>query len=246
MKLMKVPSIQQSPKWPVSDFTTAFDRTKTQYGAIVNKVASVLKIPKELIYGIIATESQGFMNATKRLQDMSKSSNWETDDYVGLMQIGKAPITDALLYLTKNGMYSYGNFKAPENVRNAVIPLIQKYIPEFNYNLSEAKTKALADKAFKAAKQYAEFNILIASLELWILMTMPRFSDDGVVRLDKVVAALNWGQNRSVFLEKAKPTVSDTVKLHKTIPVAETKNHIIKLMGVNGAYDLLFNKKYIV
>lgn len=245
---MPVPSINQYSPWPVADYRSAFDRIKANFGSFITTASNITNVPKELIYGKIAVESQGFMNAQRRILKVT-TANAENDSYVGLMQIGSNTVNDVLLYLSSGSYSDAKRWVAPQTLRTKAIPVIQKYLPEFNEKLSASRVKQLKNKAFLAAKTEPEFNILAGTLYFYILIANPKFADNQIIRLDKIVAAYNTGPNYRQYATN----ITDTAGLIKKLPaflstgkVPETRGHILKLMGVNGAYDLLINKKYTI
>lgn len=250
-KLQKMPSINQKSPFTVAEFRQKFDNCKFYKSQFV-AVANALRIPVWLLVGKAAVESGGtqFIR-TRGGSTLNRSLTLgfpENDAYVGLMQVGSIPCVAALQYVSDSGTYSTGRLlKAPKEMQTAVLPIIRKYVPKFDPKNSKS---AMANQAvaFNAAKNSSEFNILMGGLILAILLYNPRYNEDGTIRLDKITAAYNTGEGYKAY---DRP-YADTTALIAALPsflskgkVPETRGHILKLCGVDGAYDLLSNGKYV-
>lgn len=254
MKLQRVPTTNLESPFSIDQFRVFF-RNLSNYKTEFQNVANAVKIPVELLYGKAAIESSGLQFIKKGAKSMSERTAFlsngvvETDNYVGLMQVGKLPVLQALLYLSDEGAYASGRkFQAPEAMVQNVMPIIKKYLPKYSPS-SKGSAKANVNAAFEAAKTYPEFNILMGALVYWMLLSDPKFAQDGEIKLDKVVAAYNTGEGYSAYKKQFADTsalIAELPKFLSTGKVPETKGHILKLVGKNGAYDLLFNKKLSV
>ena len=253
LKLPRFPMTTTVSPFTTSEFKTFFS-DMAYYKKDFQNIANILRIPVELLYGKAAIESGGRQFVKTKGGSSGQRSITagfpETDNYVGLMQVGKAPVQQALQFYSKvEPVYSVGmKFKAPDDMRNAVLPIIKKYVPSYNPDV-KGSAAANVGTAFNAAANYPEFNILMGATILWMLMANPRYADNGVIKIDKLVSAYNTGEGYSAY----KQNYTDTAALISALPsflsagkVPETRNHILKLVGTNGAYDLLFNKKIIV
>jgi len=248
--LQKMPSTTLKSPWPKTEMVKNLANAKFYRNDFI-KVANALKIPVWVIAGKAAVESGGtqFVSSAKgsTLQRSLTKGFAENDNYVGLMQVGSLPCVSALQYISESGTYSTGRLlKAPIPMRDAVMPIIKKYLPKFD---PKAKNSAISNQksAFDAAKNFPEFNILMGGLIMCILLYNPRYNEDGVIRLDKISAAYNTGEGYKAY-DKFYP---DTATLIKALPTfltksktPETSGHILKLCGVDGAYDLLSNNKF--
>lgn len=230
-----MPSVNQPNPFPLPEMQLRFGKIKSRWWPLFQQATAITKVPVEVLAAKAAVESGG-EQVTGNIT------------YVGLMQIGKATIHDALNFLCGE-MYADGaKWKAPAWMVSSALPVIRKYLPAFNPVLRNSINAATA---FSMARKYAEFNVLIGAIYLYFLLTNPKFIDGGVVRLDKVMSGYNTGPNLSIYSTKARPVTSDTSALLNTIrsyngmssgKKKETTAHILKFTGTNGAFDLAFNK----
>lgn len=234
LRTQSFPSINAPNPFSQSDMLTFLNRIKTNYMPYFRQAATVTGLPVQLIVAKSAVESGGKQQTTN-------------STYVGLMQIGKLTITDCLNYLRGN-MYADGKrWKAPDAVIAKATPVISKSFPAFGRG-----GKISGDAAFALAKSNtaagAEFNVLMGALYLHFLCSNPKFIENNILRLDKVMSAYNTGPNYSFY----KVPVSDTTSLVNVIKGSslssgkkkETSAHILKFCGIGGAFDLLFNNKF--
>lgn len=248
--LQKMPSTTQRSTWSRADMVKNLTNTKFYKSEFI-KVANALKIPVWILVGKAAVESGGtqFIKTSggSTAQRSLTRGFPENDNYVGLMQVGALPCVAALQYISENGTYSTGRLlKAPVLMRNAVMPIIKKYLPKFDPKDKNSAMKN-RDAAFNAAKNYSEFNILMGGVIMCILLYNPRYNENGIIRLDKITAAYNTGEGYKAYDK----FYADTATLIKALPTflsksktPETSSHILKLCGVDGAYDLLSNNKF--
>lgn len=254
MKLQRVPTTNLESPFGVDQFRVFF-RNLANYRKEFQNVATLVRIPVELLYGKAAIESSGLQFVRRGARSMADRTAFltngvvESDNYVGLMQVGRLPVVQALLYLSKEGAYASGRkFQAPDAMVDAVMPVVKKYVPKFNPNV-KGSARANMNTAFEAAKTHPEFNILIGAIIYFMLLSDPKFSDGKEIKLDKVVAAYNTGEGYSAYRKQFADTSALIAELPKFLSkgkVPETRGHILKLVGKNGAYDLLFNKKLSV
>lgn len=213
------------------------NRIKSLWLPLFQQTAFVCNLPLALVVAKSCVESGGMQNTSNRA-------------YVGLMQIGKATIADCLNYL-QGKMYADGKkWSATPELQERIIPLVQHHFPNF----SEKSGSINVDAAFLLAKSDspsgAAFNVLMGALYLHILCRNPKFIEGNIIRLDKVMSAYNTGPNYAFY---KMPTV-DTSHLVRVIRSSalssgkkqETSAHILKFCGIGGAFDLLFNKKFIL
>lgn len=251
VRLQKMPSTTLQSPWSREAMVKNLTNARFYRQHFIN-VANLLKIPVWVIAGKAAVESGGTQYISKKggstlLRSLTLGFP-ENDNYVGLMQVGLLPCVAALQYVSDTGTYSNGRLlKAPIQMRQAVLPTIKKYLPQFNpANKDSASNNRRL--AFEAAKMHPEFNILMGGLIMCIMLYNPRYNEDGVIRLDKISAAYNTGEGYKAYDKK----YSDTSALLMALPTflskaksPETSGHVLKLCGVNGAYDLLSNNKFI-
>lgn len=239
MRLMKMPSIKNLNPFSQAEMALRFARIQQYWWVYFTQASTITKIPIEIIMAKAAVESAG-------LQQTSNAY------YVGLMQVGKATIQDALNFLC-GSLYADGSkWKAPDWLVANALPIVLKYLPNFKTNNPKSINPQLAFQ-IAASKNGAEFNVLMGSLYLYFLLQHPKFIDNGIVRLDKVMSGYNTGPNLAFYAPKAKPNTADTLSLLNTIKnypklsvgkKQETSAHILKFCGVGGAFDLLFNGKF--
>ena len=213
------------------------NRIKQFWLPLFQQAAVLCNLPLALLVAKSCVESGG----------VQKTSN---STYVGLMQIGKLTIADCLNYL-QGKMYADGKkWSAPPELAAKVIPIVQHYFPNFSANSGTINIDAAFQLAKSDTTSGAAFNVLMGALYLHILCRNPKFIEGNTIRLDKVMSAYNTGPNYSFY----KTPTSDTTQLVRVIRSSklssgkkqETSAHILKFCGIGGAFDLLFNKKYLL
>jgi hypothetical protein len=249
--LQKMPSINQKSPFPLNDMRQKLTNCQF-YKKEFNAVANALRIPAWLLVGKAAVESGGTqfirVSGGSTLDRSLRAGFPENDGYVGLMQVGSVPCVSGLQYVSDEGTYSTGRLlKAPKEMQTAVTPIIKKYLPNFD---PKRKGSASANQslAFNTAKTSPEFNILMGGLIMCILLYNPRYNENNVIRLDKIVAAYNTGEGYKAYDKFYKDTttlIGSLPSFLKPAKVPETRGHILKLCGVDGAYDLLSNGKFV-
>lgn len=187
---------------------------RPNYGIIINKIAGLTGVNKELIESFIFIESSGDPNA-------------KTPYAYGLMQVGLATASDALVYEKSSGRLSEG-----EEI------LVKKYLGD-RWNLikdlksgqrSIGKTFITKSDLFKP-----EFNILVGTIILGQLIN--EFTENGRPRLDKVVVIYNTGRFAKIS-KTAMAHTGDTDTLVAKLPKGQA-DYVRKLVGVNGLLDIL-------
>ncbi len=235
MLLQSFPSIPYKNPFPSEEMNARLDRIKSNWLPLFIQAAQASELPLELLVAKSCIESGGFQNISN-------------GSYVGLMQLGKSTISDCLDYLLGK-MYADGKrWVAPINISNKLIPLIRRYFPAYDSQISTKKELAY-QLAKSPTKNGAAFNILIGAIYLHFLCHNPKFIEGNTLRLDKVMSAYNTGPNYSFY----KMPTTDTTQLVNIIQStkaltlskkSETSRHILKFCGIGGAFDILFNKKY--
>ena len=234
-RLMKMPSVNLPNPFPLQEMQLRFGKIRSKWWPFFQQAAAISKVPVEILAAKCAVESGGEQVTANHT-------------YVGLMQIGKSTILDALNFLCGE-MYADGaKWKAPAWMTTAATPVIRRFLPTFNPG---AKVTINSSAAFAAANRSGEFNVLMGAIYLYALMTNPKFMDGDMLRLDKVMSGYNTGPNLTLYSPNAKQSTSDTSALLRTlksypglssVKIRETTAHILKFTGTNGAFDLVFNK----
>lgn len=187
---------------------------RPNYGTMINKISGLTGVNKELIEAFIFIESSGDPNA-------------KTPYAYGLMQVGLATASDALVYEKSSGRLSEG-----EEV------LVKKYLGD-RWNLiknlksnqrSIGKTFITKSDLFKP-----EFNILVGTIILGQLVN--EFTENGRPRLDKVVVVYNTGRYAKIS-KTAIAHTGNTDTLVAKLPKGQA-DYVKKLVGVNGLLDIL-------
>lgn len=236
LKTQQFPSINLPNPFPQKDMLVFLSRIKANWLPYFKQAASITGLPLQLLVAKSSVESGGSQSAGN-------------GSYAGLMQIGKSTIADCLSYL-QGKMYADGKrWVAPASIIARALPVIRKSFPSFGPGGTIS-----SDAAFALAKSNtvpgAEFNILMGAIYLQFLCQNPKFIDHDVLRLDKVMSAYNTGPNYSFY----KAQVTDTTGLVNIIrgsslstgKKSETSRHILKFCGIGGAFDLLFNNKFLL
>jgi hypothetical protein len=229
------PSINQPNPFSLAEMMVFLNRIKDNWLPVFQQAANVTGLPLALLVSKSAIESGG----------NQKTGN---KSHVGLMQVGKETIAACLDYL-HGKMYADGKkWGAPPAVIARAVPVIQRFFPAFSAQGGNINKDAAFAVAKSNTQQGAAFNVLMGAILLQYLCQHPKFREGELLRLDKVMAAYNTGPNYSFYQI---PT-SDTTDLMRVIrnsalsagKKSETSRHILKFCGINGAFDLLFNKRY--
>ena len=182
---------------------------KQQYAAQIAQAAMLTGVPADLINSVIFLESAGKANA--------KSGAGAA----GLMQV--TPDTaGGVIFLTRKA----GTLTA--DLRALLISMLGVRIAniEKQHYMNEA---VKGNTAVTTAELFnPTLNILIGSMLLALLIT--QHTENGVVRLDKVITRYNKG-----YFYKPKGTVAELL----ASVTGETKTYILKLVGINSTMDIL-------
>lgn len=187
---------------------------QAKYGNVINNIARISNVPKELIESFIFIESSGEANA-------------QTPYAVGLMQVNPATASDVMVKEKLSG-----RLNAEESA------IIKKYLGTRyeKLNTVNSKTKytigtfVTNEDLFKP-----EFNVLIGTLLLGQLID--EFTENGHIRFDKIVVIYNTGR----FSKTSKtviPYKGNTDSLMAVIPKGQS-DYVLKLVGKNSVLDLL-------
>lgn len=179
----------------------------------IDQAVTLTNVPRELILGIIFTESSG--NPTVSVPPVQAT---------GLMQL--TPSTaDTMLFME----HSKGRLATPE------IAICQKYLGsrlngilqqkylmhKIPANRNTGRTVTVADL------KNPEFNVLVGAITLGLLID--EYTENGVVRLDKVHLRYNQG-----WFYKIPAGSPDAVLAQAKKRGTEAYNNLLKHLGVNG------------
>lgn len=187
---------------------------RAKYGKIINNISKITGLNPQIIESFIFIESAGDEKA-------------KTPYAYGLMQVGLATASDALVYEK-----SSGRLGAEEDA------LVKKYLGNRYSKLNNLKKnqKSIGSTFVTPADLFnPEFNILLGSII--VKQLVDEFTENGNPRLDKVVVIYNTGR----FSKPAKLAIKhkgDTDSLLAKIPRGQG-DYIRKLIGKNSLLDIL-------
>lgn len=187
---------------------------RPNFGAYINNTAYLVNLPKELIEAFIFIESGGNPNA---------STKYAT----GLMQVSTGAASDSLVTEKGAGRLSIQEQNILKRYLGSRFTLLENVKAN---QKSIGKTFITKDDLLKP-----EFNILVGSILLKQLVD--EFTENGKVRMDKVITIYNGGRFSSASKKVIKHTGS-TSQLLSALP-KETSAYIVKLLGTNGLLDTL-------
>jgi soluble lytic murein transglycosylase-like protein len=187
---------------------------RAKYGRIINNISKITGLNTEIIESFIFIESAGDEKA-------------KTPYAYGLMQVGLATASDALVFEKASGRLS-----AEEDA------IVKKYLGNRYSNLNNLKKnqKSIGKTFTTSADLFnPEFNILLGSII--VKQLVDEFTENGNPRLDKVVVIYNTGR----FSKPAKLAIKhkgDTDSLLAKIPRGQG-DYIRKLIGKNSLLDII-------
>jgi soluble lytic murein transglycosylase-like protein len=187
---------------------------RPNFGAYIKNTAYLVNLPKELIEAFIFIESAGNPNA---------STKYAT----GLMQLSTASASDSLVTEKGAGRLSVQEENILKRYLGSRFSLLEKVKAN---QTSLGKTFVTKDDLLKP-----EFNILVGSILLKQLID--EFTENGKVRMDKVITIYNGGRYSSTA-KKVIKYKGNTSQLLSELP-KETSAYIVKLLGTNGLLDTL-------
>ena len=182
---------------------------EAKYGSIINNIANLTGLDKNIIKSFIFIESGGD-NVTQGLY-----AN-------GLMEVGLASASDTLAYEKSSGRMSDAEAVIVKKTLGSRWALLEKLKPN---QRSTGTTYVTSQDLLNT-----EFNILVGSLLLKQMC-------DEFLRLDKVAVIYNSGRYSKAG-KIAIAHTGTTQELIAKIPVGQA-NYIRKLIGVNSTLDLL-------
>lgn len=198
-----------------------------KYGSMIYKWATVFDIPKSVLISFIATESggrQGLYNfCCYGLMQVSPDIVWEYPSRWD--KIVKSPL--------------------PQEVKNILESKAAGILTTktFNSTLDKKLKKALLDDA--------NFNIMCGTMCLrWLIEKFSTALTGG--QLNKAIIGYNSGAYSSVInttimgvrTANKIPTDTTTYVNNKNLP-RETRNYLVKMLGVNGYMSLIYKDKVV-
>jgi len=187
------------------------DTIRSKYGTYIDFVARESNLPKEMIVSFIAVESGG--------NEKAGASGHVTQ---GLMQWNR---TYAKAQLEKE--LKEGRMTKAEKDKLASFGI------KFDAN---GKTRAITN----ADQLKPELNILIGSIILGQLIDTDWGTEDGEIKLDRVIAVYNAGAYGDTG-KKARSKAYKTPKELASAVNSTTSTYIKKILGASGALDLTKN-----
>jgi len=214
---ISIPSITDSYYTPVAAKANQ-DKIKSvirpKYGKYIGNISVLSGVPVLLIESFIFIESAGNEKA---------QSPYAT----GLMQLSPATASDTLVKEKGAGRLQDGEVALLKKYLGTRYALIEKVKPK---QTSIGKTFITNDDLKKP-----ELNILIGTILLGQLIN--EFTENGKLRLDKIVAIYNGGRF-SKSSKKIIPFKGSTEEMLAIVP-KETANYIKKLIGTQGILDTI-------
>lgn len=185
-----------------------------RYGNLIKRASQLTNTPESVISSFIWIESTGIANAKNGIS-------------IGLMQVNPSTIAEAFYKEVEQGRMSSGEME-----------VIKKFLGKRANKLTLPKgKKRFANYDFSIVQPYdlfkPEFNILSGSLLL--RQFMDKYTENGVIRMDKVIVAYNTGTK---VRKKAEAHTGTTDTLIPILPKI-TQAYIKKLVGKNGTLTSL-------
>lgn len=181
------------------------------YGSFIKTAAENSKIPAAMITSFIAVESGGKVDAGPAGHATQGLMQWNR-------QYAKAQLEDEL---------------AKGRITKEEKEILAKYNINFD---AKGKTRTITN----GDQLKPELNILIGSILLGQLVDTDWGTDNGQVRLDRIIAVYNagaYGETGKLARSKKHATAADLAAAVNPI----TKAYIAKIMGTNGALDIAVN-----
>jgi soluble lytic murein transglycosylase-like protein len=208
---IKIPSIPISfyKTTDMAQIKSKIDTIMSSYGVYINNSAKISNVQRDLISSVIFIESAGKVDAVSPA------------GAVGLMQIAPISATDILVIENKQ-----------KRLNDAEKKILENHIGK--QRLAEIlKMTYMGQKQVitKADLLNPELNILIGTIYLGLLIYEE--TENGKVRLDKVILRYNAGYNAH---SKGKNLKGDINNVIKTVN-KESSTYIVKLLGKNGVLD---------
>lgn len=190
------------------------DVIRPKYGKYINNISEISQVPVPLIESFIFIESAGNEKA---------KSPYAT----GLMQLSPATASDVIVKEKGLGRLDDREAAILKKYLGSRFSMVEKVKPN---QKSLGKTFVTNDDLFKP-----EFNILVGTILLGQLVN--EFTENGKLRLDKVVTIYNGGR----YSKAGKKIIAfkgDTKQLLTQVP-KESADYIKKLVGTQGLLDII-------
>lgn len=187
---------------------------RPKYGKYINNISEISGVPVPLIESFIFIESRG---------DEKIQSKFAT----GLMQLNPPTASDAIV--KEKGLGRLDDREAA---------ILKKYLGNRFSLVEKVKPKQTSlGKSFVTNEDLLkpEFNILVGTILLGQLVN--EFTENGKLRLDKVVTIYNGGRYSSAG-KKIIKFKGDTKELLTQVP-KESSDYIKKLIGTQGLLDII-------
>ena len=216
MAELKIPMIQKS-FYSVADSVANKKLVQTKirpkYAALISAASKNSGIPTVVLESFIAIESGGNPNAGSSA--------------VGLMQIGAAGASDAIVKEKQKGRMSVGEEA-----------IMKKHLGStYDKTIKGLKKGQMSAGTWvgKSILYSPEFNIAVGAM--YLKQLIDEFTTKDGVRMDKVVAIYNTGRYSSTA-KKIIPSKKTATELIKEMPTI-TRSYVLKLVGENGMLDIL-------
>jgi soluble lytic murein transglycosylase-like protein len=214
---LEIPSVMQSYYTPVAAKANE-EKIKTvirpKYGKMINNISDLTGVPVPVLEAFIFIESAGNEKA---------KSPYAT----GLMQLSPASASDVIVKEKGANRLQDGEAAILKKYLGSRYSMIDKVKPK---QTSLGKTFVTNDDLLKP-----EFNILVGSI--FLKQLMDEFTENGKIRMDKVVAIYNGGRF-SKAAKKIIPFKGNAEQLLTQVP-KETSDYVKKLLGTQGVLDTI-------
>ena len=201
----------------------ALDRIYNKYKTDIDNAAALTNVPKDIITSFIFIESNGNPDivspagAIGLMQLMTSSSD------ILVIENKK----ERLQQPEKDALTKYLGKRFTDGILKMKYLGDPKTVDGITYDGTKQRYLTKADLVKPA------LNILMGAIYLGILID--ESTKNGKVNLHKVVVRYN----RGYFADKKGASIPDTIEDSVTNMNTESKNYILKLMGVNGTLDTL-------
>lgn len=182
-----------------------------KYGKYFKKFAETSKVPAEVLFAFTMIESGG-----------NPLAGGESSPTQGLMQWNRN-------YAAGTGNPDYTLTK--EFTKGRLNEAEKEVLKRNNINFdANGNTRSLTQKDL----QNAELNILIGSIILGQYMDKDWGTENGNLRMDRIIALYNWGLGGFNKNNIAKKNLQEVLA---SIP-AGTQSYVKKMLGLNGTLDI--------
>ncbi|MGH2642327.1 MAG: transglycosylase SLT domain-containing protein [Chitinophagaceae bacterium] len=219
-----IPDISQSyyDDSDLSSISMGLSSIQDNLSQYISVAAALCKIPYNLILSIIFIESAG------------KNVGMNGAGAIGLMQVTGGTAYDTIRLIDYAGELSFG-----------MKSIISSKIPSANYKMRGNQlifwNQNIAIPEINNALGDPQFNILLGSM--YLRLALDKTVTSGKARLDKAVIMYNFGMYNPFYSTSDWSTEDSSTLYENPALPTETKNYILKLIGVNGTLDILLNNK---